>query len=205
MSRIVWPLLVLWTAACPGPAGPRAAQPPAPPPPAASGDPGAAPTEETPMDRPALARPQEWPGTVNVTATGPLYFAGQPDPAGLAHAASLGVTHVLNIRTEPEVAGLGFDEAAEVERLGMKYVALPFGPDSFSRDHVAGLAAALAEAGAGGVLVHCASSNRIGGLWATYLTLERGVPFEEALEHGRAAGLRSPSMEQAAARVAASR
>jgi len=38
-------------------------------------------------------------------------------------------------------------------------------------------------------------------LWAAYLALKRGMDIETALEHGRAAGLRSSSMVEAVRRV----
>ena len=46
---------------------------------------------------------------------------------------------------------------------------IPVTPKSFSADVVDRFAKALDEASGGGVLVHCASSNRAGGIWAAYL------------------------------------
>lgn len=197
--RVGWVCAVVVTAACAGESAqptPSKQEAPAKAEPA----PAAAPAPAK-QEIPAHVHPADWPGTSNVTTSGRYFFAGQPDPAGLAHAAKLGVTTVINLRSEPEMASLGFDEPAEVRKLGMTYVAIPMVPDTFSREDVTRFAEALKASGDRKVLVHCASSNRVGGLWAAYLNLDLGVEFEQALDHGRWAGLRRPSMEDAAARV----
>jgi hypothetical protein len=50
------------------------------------------------------------------------------------------------------------------------------------------------------VLLHCASSNRVGGAWAV-IQARKGMSLEEAESAGRAAGLHSPQMEAAVRRV----
>jgi protein tyrosine phosphatase (PTP) superfamily phosphohydrolase (DUF442 family) len=44
------------------------------------------------------------------------------------------------------------------------------------------------------VLLHCATSNRVGALYYAWLVLEKGVEPKAALERGKAAGLRSPEL-----------
>ena len=41
------------------------------------------------------------------------------------------------------------------------------------------------------VYLHCASSNRVGASWALYQAQRKGVPAEDAIEMGKAAGLTS--------------
>ena len=84
----------------------------------------------------------------------------------------------------------------------MRYESIPMVPSTFSTDDVDRLAVIIDEA-EGGVLVHCASSNRVGGLWAAYLHRHRGYELEEAIELGTAAGLRPGGMTEAVKRVAA--
>jgi uncharacterized protein (TIGR01244 family) len=100
------------------------------------------------------------------------------------------------------MTGVGYDEAAEVKRLGMEYVTIPIRAGTFSKADVTAFGNALRET-PGPVLVHCRSSNRVGALWAAYLTLEEGVPLGDALERGRKAGMTKPILEAAVERVVA--
>ena len=93
-----------------------------------------------------------------------------PAKAGIRMAAERGVVTVINVISEPESKSqIPFDEKALVEELGIQNVFIPVTPKSFSADVVDRFAKALDEASGGGVLVHCASSNRAGGIWAAYL------------------------------------
>ena len=41
------------------------------------------------------------------------------------------------------------------------------------------------------VLLHCASANRVGGVWLPYRVIDQGVDFEQALQEAKQVGLRS--------------
>jgi len=84
-----------------------------------------------------------------------------------------------------------FDEASEVRRLGLRYVEIPVsGADDLDRARVGQFGSTLDTARAeGGVLIHCASSNRVGAMVALDGMLNRGQPLDAALDRGRAAGL----------------
>jgi protein tyrosine phosphatase (PTP) superfamily phosphohydrolase (DUF442 family) len=58
----------------------------------------------------------------------------------------------------------------------------------------------LDDPSAGPVLLHCASSNRVGGVWAV-IQSRKGKTLDEALAAGQQAGLHSPVMEAAVRRV----
>ena len=120
-----------------------------------------------------------------------LYIGGQPNAEALRRLHDRGVTTVVNLRTAPEMAKVGFDEAALVRSLGMKYVylpvrgtqELPYSPrtvDAFSR--------ALEEAN-GAVLLHCTVAWRASHLWTAYLIKDRGMSPDSALAQGRAINL----------------
>lgn len=51
------------------------------------------------------------------------------------------------------------------------------------------------------MLIHCASSNRVGGLWAAYPVRYCGYGIDEAIRLGGAAGRSRQSMIDAAKRV----
>ncbi len=146
-------------------------------------------------------RVEGWTGINNLFREGDTYFSGQPDEASWrAFIAESGVETVVVLRAEEELAGLPFDQPALLEELGVTVVHVPISPDTFSKSDTEALGAALQTAN-GPVLVQCGSSNRSGALWAAYLAIEEGVALEEALERGRAAGLRGDAMTEAVRRV----
>jgi uncharacterized protein (TIGR01244 family) len=116
-----------------------------------------------------------------------MFIGGQPTEKALRELKAKGVTTVVNLRMPEEMARVGFDEAALVKELGMKYVHIPmrgtadhpYGPkelDSF--------AAAMASADHK-VLLHCTVAWRASHLWAAYLIRERKVPVADALAQAR--------------------
>jgi uncharacterized protein (TIGR01244 family) len=120
-----------------------------------------------------------------------LYISGQPTADALRQLRDRGVTTVVNLRTPEEMASIGFDEAAEVAKLGMKYVHLPVRgtPDMpYSPATVEQFSRALAGA-TGGVLLHCTVAWRASHLWSAYLIHDRGMPVDSALAQGRAINL----------------
>lgn len=127
-----------------------------------------------------------------------VYFAGQPSQADLAEYAKLGVKTIVNLRMPAETANLGFDEAAVAKAAGMNYVSVPFGAVMPPDGDLAKIYAELNKAGAGKVLLHCASSNRAGMVWATYRGTQHGVAAEAAIAEGKAAGLKAPALEKLA-------
>ncbi len=148
-------------------------------------------------------RLEGWDSVNNLFQDGRMYFGGQPDEASLSRLASEGgVRTVINIRHPGEMSRVGFDEREVVESLGMRYVTIPVSPDSFSSEDVQQFADVVNSTD-DPLLLHCASSNRVGGMWAAYLALHRGVDADEAIELGRSVGLRSESMISAARRVVA--
>ena len=113
--------------------------------------------------------------------------AGQPDEAAFKVFAENGYVAVIDLRTAGEDRGL--DEVAVVEGLGMEYVSLPIGRDDITMSKARELDELIGQYD-GPVLVHCASSNRVGALLALQKFDETG-DAEISLETGRAGGLKS--------------
>jgi uncharacterized protein (TIGR01244 family) len=126
-----------------------------------------------------------------------LAAAGQPSPEALGRLKEMGFRTVVNLRTEKEGA---VEEKAVVEAQGLRYVWVPVTAESLSLADVEAVEKVIEDPSAGPVLLHCHSSNRVGGVWAV-VEARRGKSLEEALAAGRAAGLRSPGMEDAVRRV----
>jgi uncharacterized protein (TIGR01244 family) len=116
-----------------------------------------------------------------------MFIAGQPTEKALRELRAKGVTTVVNLRMPEEMARVGFDEAAIVKELGIKYVYIPM---RGTADHPYGpkeldtFAAALGSAD-GKVLLHCTIAWRASHLWAAYLIRERKVPVADALAQTR--------------------
>jgi len=113
--------------------------------------------------------------------------AGQPDVDALRVFADSGYIAIVDMRAADEDRGMD-DEKGIVEGLGLEYVAFPIGSeDEISFDKARELDE-LIQSYDGPVLVHCASSNRVGALLALRHSLN-GANDEEALQHGRDGGL----------------
>lgn len=113
--------------------------------------------------------------------------AGQPDVAALKVFADSGYVAIVDMRGPDEDRGMD-DEKGVVEGLGLEYVAFPIhNADDVTFDKAKELDE-LIESYDGPVLVHCASSNRVGAMLALRNSLN-GASEEEALEHGKAGGL----------------
>lgn len=124
-----------------------------------------------------------------------LHTGGQPTLQQIDALAAQGVRTVIDLRGDDEVRG--YDEAAELQRRGIAYKRLPIrGKDDLSADNAATLKALLDESG-DGVLLHCASGNRVGALLALMAQQEEDATPQQALELGKRAGLGSlqPTVE----------
>jgi uncharacterized protein (TIGR01244 family) len=124
-----------------------------------------------------------------------VYFAGQPSRADLSEYARLGVKTVVNLRSPAEMEKVGFDEEAAAKAAGMRYVNVPIGGTMPTDGDLAKIYAELNKSGQAKVLLHCASSNRVGMTWAMYRGTQNGMPAEAALAEGKAAGLKAPALE----------
>lgn len=117
-----------------------------------------------------------------------LTAAGQPNLAGLRELADGGYAAVIDLRTAGEDRGL--NEETAVEELGMDYVFLPIaGRGGINFENAEKLDQILNNYD-GPVLIHCASSNRVGALLAMREKLN-GAGDEDALAFGRSAGMTS--------------
>ncbi len=118
-----------------------------------------------------------------------LMTGGQPSIADLKMLAAGGTKVVVNLRTKGEFNR--YDEKSEVEKLGMKYVSIEID----GRDGITLEKAKLLDASLNNLeqpaLVHCASSNRVGGLLAYRAFKIHNQSALEALTFGKSAGMRS--------------
>jgi uncharacterized protein (TIGR01244 family) len=109
-----------------------------------------------------------------------LAVAGAPSAETLRRLAQLGFRTVVDLRLPEEGVAA---EREQVERQGLRYVSVPFSAETFALEHALAVKRVLDDPDAGPVLLHCASSNRVGGVWAV-LQARAGVPREKALQAG---------------------
>lgn len=129
----------------------------------------------------------------NVMRLHHLWFAGQPDAVGFAAARDAGIAVVIDLRAPRERS---WDEAPVVTGLGMSYYNVPVTGDAFEPTVFAEIERIVQENHDDEILIHCASSNRVGGWLAVHLVLYHGMNEEDALAVGRRAGITKPSIEE---------
>ena len=121
-----------------------------------------------------------------------MFIGGQPTEKALRELKAKGVTTVVNLRMPQEMQQIGFDEAALIKQLGMKYVHIPmrgtpenpYGPKQLDQ-----FTEAMNSAD-GKVLLHCTVAWRASHMWGAYLIRERKVPVAAAVEQVRKINLR---------------
>ena len=149
-------------------------------------------------ESPQMVAPALIPGYVVVRPG--VASAGQPSAEGLRQLKALGFKTVVNLRTPSE--GAPPEEEEIVRGQGLGYVSVPITAASVTSKDLETIQAVLDDPVAEPVLLHCASGNRTGGIWAAVLA-RKGRSREEAETEGRKAGLKSPEMVEAFRRLAA--
>lgn len=118
-----------------------------------------------------------------------IITGGQPSLADLQKLKAQGVKNIINLRGAGEFTG--YDEAKEAKALGLNYISLEIaGAAGVSIENTKKFDKILSQLD-GSTLVHCASSNRVGALFAIRSALIQGNPVDQALQEGKAAGLKS--------------
>ena len=118
---------------------------------------------------------------------GTLVLGGAPSAEELTHWARDGFRTVIDLRapTEPGHA----EHKARVEALGMTWLGLSIaGADGVTFDNAAAMVALLEQAERPTIL-HCASGNRVGALFALAVGSIPGTSADEAIAYGKARGL----------------
>lgn len=112
-----------------------------------------------------------------------------PGPA-FAAIARQGFASVVNLRLPGEP---GVDtEASAVAAAGLRYHHLPMDSKAPTFDVAERFLEVLADPANQPVYIHCASANRVGGLWAIKRVVQDGWPRDAAIAEGQSIGLRSP-------------
>lgn len=141
-------------------------------------------------------QPHKWGNIAKVHTVDGIYLSGQPKEADFTAIKEDGIKTVINLRKPDEMTD--FDEKKVVEDLGMTYISLPWnGPEELS-DYIFDKSRNLLKNAEKPVLLHCASSNRVGAVWLPYRVLDNGLTLEEALDEAKEVGLKSAEYQQKA-------
>lgn len=125
----------------------------------------------------------------NYTRAAPyLGTAGLLGEGGVAEAAQLGFKTIIDLRSpaepnQPAEAGLAADA-------GLGYINIPIAKGAPTEEQIALFTDLMEDRKTFPILLHCASANRAGALWALYRA-SNGVPADTAIEEGRAIGMKS--------------
>lgn len=131
---------------------------------------------------------------------GQVLVSAQPGEHALEQFARMGGKLVVNLRRVAEMEQVEFDEPAAADRLGLRYLQIEVGPDSFSDADIQAFAAAMKDAGGAPVLLHCASGNRAAGMLGAYQVAHHNLPVGQAMHSGYGLGLKG-AMGEAVRRV----
>lgn len=128
--------------------------------------------------------------------------AGLPTEAQIRTLAQEGYKTVIDLM--PPEESRGFDEPKAAQEAGLRYVNVPVTLPSLDQATVDKFLETMRTAEKP-VVVHCASSNRVGALYYAWLVLEKGMSKDQALEKAQAAGLRHPELTEKIQKLVAER
>lgn len=118
--------------------------------------------------------------------------AGQPAASDWTDLAAAGVRTVVDLRAPNEPRG--HDEPDAVRAAGMAYVAIPVTQMTLHDEQFDAVRTLLRDPSRRPIVVHCASSNRVGALLLPYFVLDEQQPLDKAIELAIDAGLRSQEL-----------
>ena len=117
-----------------------------------------------------------------------ILTGGQPSSAQLHAAKQAGYKTIVNLR--PEYEHRGQVEEASVKTAGMLYIHIPVaGAEGISFKNSELLREALADINNYPIMVHCASGNRVGALFALDAFRHNKLTTEQAIAVGHKSGL----------------
>ena len=122
---------------------------------------------------------------------GRLAFAAQPSEQELRALAEAGV-RVLDLRRPEE--SRGFDQSALAQEIGLDYTNVPVDAPALGDPEVHRAFKEAIEAD-GDLVVHCASGNRVAGLYYAYLVTEKAMDRDQAKARAKELGMTSSGVE----------
>lgn len=147
---------------------------------------------------PAFAQTkQERAGIVNFTKVDAVVACGgATDTAALDGLKADGFKAVINLRTAGEQGANLEQNAARAKEIGIKYISIPFSPQTPDPKAVDTFLAEIANKQNQPVFVHCGSASRVGSFWLVKRVLQDGWTVEKATEEAKFIGLKGEPLEK---------
>jgi uncharacterized protein (TIGR01244 family) len=137
------------------------------------------------------------PGITNFTRVDAVVACGgATEMSALEGLKKDGFTSVINLRQATERGANIEENRAQAEKLGLKYIHIPFNGASPENKTFDDFLAAVSDKSNQPVYVHCASANRVGAVWLAKRVLQDGWTVEKATEEARHIGLSAAPLEQ---------
>ena len=136
-----------------------------------------------------------WLGDVESWEVRDGVLIGQPNEDALVELSKRGCKTVVSLRGVGEER---YDEASICEKLGMQFVRFPIGnPGDINEELVSGVCEILSSAKPGaGVLLHCASADRVGAVWLAHRVKEGRMAVPQARAEAAKVGLKTKELEE---------
>lgn len=153
--------------------------------------------EQTPKQTKTELKSAKLPETRNVHVAGPIYLAGQPSKAALKQLADDGVKTIISLRHPDEER---WDEEQACKELDLKFYRYQISsPGDINKKLIDAIRKHLVAAKKdSGVMLHCASANRVGAIWLAHRVKDAGLTVAEASVEAKAVGLVVPQLEKQA-------
>jgi len=140
---------------------------------------------------------RDFPGVTNYTQVNATIACGGATTAAAYPALEReGFKAVVNLRLDSE-PGADIPAAKRAaEAAGLRYIHIPFDPNSPSPTLVDQFLAALRDPANAPTYIHCASANRVGALWLVKRVLVDNWEVDKATAEAERIGLKSPDLKQ---------
>ena len=122
--------------------------------------------------------------------------AGQPSAESWPELARAGYRTVVDLRAPDEPRG--HDEPAAVRAAGLDYVSIPVTQPTLGDAEFDRFRDVMRAPDRRPILVHCATSNRVGALLLPYFAVDEGMTLTDATRLAQSAGLRNPDLQSIA-------
>jgi uncharacterized protein (TIGR01244 family) len=141
-------------------------------------------------------RKQELAGAVNYTRVSPtIGCAGATTPDVIPALKQEGYASIINLRLATERGANVEGQKALAEAAGIRYIHLPFESASPDPAVIDAFLQAVADPANQPVFIHCASANRVGGLWLVKRVLQDGWATDKAIAEAEMIGLSSAPLK----------
>ena len=126
--------------------------------------------------------------TFNLYKTGTIYLSGQPTQDDFEKLNHIGISMVINIRSDPEMEKHNqtlFNEEKHIKSLGMSYINAEVGGNAGYQPEVISRIAAAIKSADGKILIHCRSAARATLVWMAWLVRYQDYNIDEAVRMGK--------------------